>query len=215
MPRERGPGQAVIAAWRTNNRATTYLVEKLPPAVWSRQVPGISRLTVGMIAAHIHNSRCSWIRSIGARHGVRVPRLVDLRRVRPKQLVLALSRSSKGMIGLIELGIAHGGRVPRATWQNFPTDLEHFLAYFAAHEAHHRGQLIMVARQLGHRLPRGVSGSGRGSLGSSVLRTERGAPLREAVPSFVSSNLRPISNDRWVCLWCSRANLSSSGYCVN
>ena len=158
MPRDLERGRAVIAAWRTNNRATTYLVEQLPPAVWSSHVPGISRLTVGMIAAHIHNSRCSWIRSIGARHGVRVPRLVDLGRVRPKELVLALSRSSKGMIDLIELGIARGGRVPRATWQNFPTDLEHFLSYFAAHEAHHRGQLIMVARQLGQRLPRTVAG---------------------------------------------------------
>ena len=158
MPKELEPGRAIIAAWRTSNRATTYLVEQLPAAVWSSHVPGIPRLTVGMIAGHIHNSRCSWIRSIGARHGVTVPLPVDVRRVRPKQLVLALARSSKGMIALIELGIAHGGRVPRATWQNFPTDLEHFLGYFAAHEGHHRGQLIMVARQLGHRLPRAVAG---------------------------------------------------------
>jgi uncharacterized damage-inducible protein DinB len=122
------------------------------------RVPGISRLTVGMVAAHIHNSRCAWIRSIGARQGVRVPGLVDLRRVGQKELVAALSRSSEGMIAVIELGIARGGRVPRATWQNFPTDLEHFLSYFAAHEGHHRGQLIMVARQLGHRLPRAVAG---------------------------------------------------------
>src|SRR5207247_7917237 len=87
VPRELGPGRAIIAAWRTNNRATTYLVEQLPPAVWSRQVPGISRLTVGMIGAHIHNSRCSWIRSIGARHGGRFRRLVVFRRVRPKEFV--------------------------------------------------------------------------------------------------------------------------------
>ena len=154
----RTAGAPIIAAWRTNNRATMYLVEQLPSAVWSKGVPGIPRLTVGMIAAHIHNSRCTWIRNIGARHGVKLPRPVDARRVRPKELVRALSRSSTGMIALIELGIARGGSVPRATWQNFPTDLAHFLAYFAAHEAHHRGQLIMVARQLGHRLPRAVAG---------------------------------------------------------
>src|SRR5947207_14026239 len=99
VPRELGPGGAIIAAWRTNNRATTYLVERLPPAVWSMQVPGLSRLTVGMIAAHIHNSRCTWIRSMGARHGVKVPRRVDLRPVPPKELVLALSRSSTGLTG--------------------------------------------------------------------------------------------------------------------
>jgi uncharacterized damage-inducible protein DinB len=148
----------LIAAWRTNDRATVFLVEHLPRALWSRQVPGIPRLTVGMIAAHIHNSRCRWIRSLGASHGVKVPQLVDPRRVRPPELVKALSRSSEGMVRLIELGIAHGGRVPRATWQNFPTDLHHFLSYFAAHEGHHRGQLCMVARQLGQRLPRSIAG---------------------------------------------------------
>ena len=147
----------LIAAWRTNDRATTYLIEHLPSSVWSSRVPGIPRLTVGMIAAHIHNSRCRWIKSLGAPHGVRVPRLVDLRRIRPADLVKALSRSSDGMIRLIELGVANGGRVPRATWQNFPTDMEHFLSYFAAHEGHHRGQLCMVARQLGQRLPRSVA----------------------------------------------------------
>jgi uncharacterized damage-inducible protein DinB len=110
-----------------------------------------------MIAAHIHNSRCSWIKSLGSRHGVKAPPLVDLRRVRPRELVRALARSSEGMVALIELAKAHGGRVPRATWQNFPTDLFHFVAYFAAHEGHHRGQILLVARQLGRRLPRNVA----------------------------------------------------------
>ena len=58
---------------------------------------------------------------------------------------------------LIRLGVARGGVVPRAAWQNFPTDLPHFLSYFVAHEAHHRGQLVMLARQLGHRLPANVT----------------------------------------------------------
>jgi len=35
--------------------------------------------------------------------------------------------------------------------------MEHFLSYFVAHEAHHRGQLCMVARQLGQRLPKEIA----------------------------------------------------------
>lgn len=155
----RSPGaERLVAAWRTNDRATRYLVEHLPASLWSSQVPGIPKLTVGMVAAHLHNSRCRWIKSLGARHGIKAPRLVKPRRVRPVELVKALSRSSEGMIKLIKLGVANGGRVPRATWQNFPTDMEHFLSYFAAHEGHHRGQLCMVVRQLGQRLPRNVAG---------------------------------------------------------
>ena len=61
------------------------------------------------------------------------------------------------MIALIRLGMARGGALPPAAWQNFPTDLVHFLSYFVAHEAHHRGQLCLLARQLGHRLPAQVT----------------------------------------------------------
>jgi uncharacterized damage-inducible protein DinB len=147
----------VVAAWRTNNAATIYLVERLPAEIWASRVPGIPRLTVGMVAAHVHNARCRWINSLGGRHGIAAPPLVNLRRVRQAELARALSRSSEGIVALIDLGAASGGRVPRATWQNFPTDLEHFLSYFVAHEAHHRGQLSMIARQLGHRLPAAVA----------------------------------------------------------
>jgi uncharacterized damage-inducible protein DinB len=83
--------------------------------------------------------------------------MVNLRRVTPSRLAKALAHSSKGIERLIELGAQHGGSVPPSAWQNFPTDLPHFLTYFVAHEAHHRGQLIMLARQLGCRLPGDVT----------------------------------------------------------
>ena len=150
-------GEGLIAAWRTNQRMTSYLLENLPTELWSKAVPGVPRRTVRMIAAHLHNVRCMWIRMLGQRHGIVVPRRVNGRRVRPAELVRALSRSSEGMIRMMRLGMARGGQVPPAAWQNFPTDLVHFLSYFVAHEAHHRGQLCMVARQLGHRLPSAVT----------------------------------------------------------
>jgi uncharacterized damage-inducible protein DinB len=157
VPQDPEGGRSLIAAWRTSNRVTTYLIENLAPELWSKNVPGVPRRTVRTIAAHIHNSRCMWIKMLGAKHGIAVPRTVDARRVRPPELLRALSRSSAGIIALLKLGVARGGEVPRAAWQNFPTDLAHFLGYFVAHEAHHRGQLCLLARQLGFRLPAGVA----------------------------------------------------------
>lgn len=157
MTREHKGGEALIAAWHTNHRVTMYLIENLPAELWSETVPGIPRRTVRTIAAHIHNVRCMWIKMIGARHGVAVPRTVNARTVRPAELLRALERSSDGIIALVKLGAARDGAIPPAAWQNFPTDLVHFLSYFVAHEAHHRGQLCMLARQLGHRLPADVT----------------------------------------------------------
>jgi uncharacterized damage-inducible protein DinB len=99
-----------------------------------------------------------WIKMIGAEHGVVVPKAVDLQAIGQRELARALQKSSKGIVALIELGIARGGNVPPAAWQNFPTDVVHLLNYFVAHEAHHRGQLVMSARQLGHKLPKEVTG---------------------------------------------------------
>ena len=158
MPKASENGEELIAAWRTNHRVTTYLIENLPAELWSENIPGSPRRTVRMLAAHIHNARCMWVKMIGGRHGVAAPATVDGRTVRPAELKRALERSNKSFIALIRLGIDRGGAIPPATWQNFPTDLAHFLAYFVAHEAHHRGQLCMLARQLGHRLPVEVTG---------------------------------------------------------
>ncbi len=110
-----------------------------------------------MIGAHLHNNRCNWIKRVGRKWGVADPGRVDRRTVSRAQLVSALGRSSQGILRLAREALDHGGRLPAAAWQNYPTDVAHFLAYHIAHEGHHRGQIVMVARQLGHRQPATVT----------------------------------------------------------
>jgi uncharacterized damage-inducible protein DinB len=152
---------AILAAWETNNRATIFLVERLPSALWGAKVPGSPRRTVRMIAGHIHNARCMWIKMVGKEHGIGVPDSVDRRSVGRKELVSALKRSSRGIDALLKLACDSGGRIPIPStyvWRNLPLDAGHVLAYFAAHEGHHRGQIVLLARQLGHRLPASITG---------------------------------------------------------
>jgi uncharacterized damage-inducible protein DinB len=150
----------VLASWRTSARVTAYLIEQLPAGLWDAAVPGAPRRTVRMICGHLHNSRASWIRTLGSEHGITTPALVDRRRVTRRQLLAALPRSARGIEAILALGLAAGGVVPpsrRYVWRNLPLDVGHVLAYFVAHEGHHRGQLVLLARELGHRLPAEVT----------------------------------------------------------
>jgi uncharacterized damage-inducible protein DinB len=150
----------LLTAWRTNSRVTAYLIEHVPAALWDVPLPGAPRRTVRMIAGHVHNARCMWLKTLGQEYGIAVPALVDRRKVTRRELLSALKRSSRGIEALLALGIAAGGQVPPSkayVWRNLPLDVPHVLTYFVAHEGHHRGQIVMLARQLGHRLPSSIS----------------------------------------------------------
>ena len=146
----------LLASWRTSNRVTMELIAGLSPSLWDVAVPGVPQRTIRAIAAHMHNARCMWVKTLGREHGIAVPTRVDHRRAKPRHVAAALKRSSAGIEALLELGFAADGRVPPSkgyVWRNLALDVGHVLTYFVAHEAHHRGQIIMVARQTGQRLP--------------------------------------------------------------
>lgn len=146
----------LLSAWKTNNRVTVFLFEHLTPELWNATVPGAPRRTVRMIAGHVHNARCMWIKTLGREHGIKTPQSVNRHKVEPHELITALGHSSRGMISLLTLGLDRGGVIPSSSsyvWRNLPLDVGHVLSYFVAHEGHHRGQIVMLARQLGHRLP--------------------------------------------------------------
>jgi uncharacterized damage-inducible protein DinB len=149
--------EAVLDAWRINARVTGFLVERLPARVWDQALPGSPRRTVRSLSAHLHNARRLWLRGLGVGAGIRLPAAVDPRRVTQHELVRALEASGRAILALLEAGLANGGDFPGVKGPFYfgamPRDAALFVAYATAHEAHHRGQLVMAARALGCRLP--------------------------------------------------------------
>jgi uncharacterized damage-inducible protein DinB len=160
MPRSAEPKDSVLQAWRTNCRATEFLLEGLPADLWPMAIPGAPRRTFRSVGVHLHNATARWVRTLGQEHGIAAPARVDPHRATLRQVLVARRLSARGIEQVLALGVASGGRIPPSrgyTWRNLPLDVGHVLAYFVAHDAHHRGQIILAARALGHRLPSAVT----------------------------------------------------------
>jgi hypothetical protein len=59
--------------------------------------------------------------------------------------VRALGAKRKAVLRVVPSAIAAGRRIV-----GFPHDAASFLIYYLAHDSHHRGQILLQARLLGH-----------------------------------------------------------------
>ena len=151
--------ETLLEAWEVSNQVTIYLVKNIPADLWDKKIPGYSRKTIGMLAIHLQNARVQWIKSIVKEKMKETVARIHPHRGTRKEVMIAMNKSNEAMLNLLGNCIDIGGQLPsQPPWLNFQNDVMHLLTYFVAHEAHHRGQIIMAARQLGHPLTRDIMG---------------------------------------------------------
>ncbi|HEX8871976.1 MAG TPA: DinB family protein [Candidatus Acidoferrum sp.] len=153
-------GQAAAQIFAANDRLNQILIEHLPPAAWSAKPPGKVR-TIAAIFTHMHNVRSKWIR-LTAPH-LKVPRQLNRSHCTPRQARAALAASAARCAEMLAEALGNpGGRVQkfrRDAWAKpWPVGPE-MLCYMLAHEAHHRGQVCLIAHQLGFPLPNALTSS--------------------------------------------------------
>jgi len=156
-------GRAVVRIFAANERMNQMLIENLAPAAWTAKPPTARTRTIAAIFTHMHNVRTKWIR-LTAPH-LKVPAQLNRVHCTPKQASVGLAESAARCSEMLEEALSgrnNSGRIAkfhRDGWaQPWPVGPE-MLCYMLAHEAHHRGQVCMLAHQLGFPLPKEV-GSG-------------------------------------------------------
>jgi len=153
--------EAAVRIFAVNDRINQLLIESLDPAVWNAKPPAKPRARVRTIAAiftHVHNVRTKWVR-LSAPH-LKVPLQLDRSHCTPQQARAGLAESAARCEEMLAEALSGGGRVRkflRDGWaEPWPAGAE-MLCYMLSHEAHHRGQVCMLAHQLGFPLPARVT----------------------------------------------------------
>ena len=147
-------GRAAVQIFVANDRINQVLIEHLDPSIWRAKPPGKVR-TIAAIFTHMHNIRSKWVR-LTAPH-LKVPPQLNRMHCTPQQARAALAESAARCAEMLAEALGSGdGRVEkflRDGWARpWPAGPE-MLCYMVAHEAHHRGQVCMLAHQLGFPVP--------------------------------------------------------------
>jgi uncharacterized damage-inducible protein DinB len=138
----------------TNDRMNQLLIEHLDPAAWKAKPPGKAR-TIAAIFTHMHNVRTKWIRLTAPHLGI--PVQLNRARCTPEQARAGLAESAVRCAEMLSEALSgSAGKVAMfrrdALAPAWPVGME-MVFYMLAHEAHHRGQVILLAGQLGFPLP--------------------------------------------------------------
>jgi uncharacterized damage-inducible protein DinB len=133
---------ALLRAYSASARVNQYLVEHVDPAVWRAKLPG-ARRTIAALVAHLHNCGLVYVRR--APGGEATPGELDRFRVTAAQAARALGAKRRAVLRVAARALEGDGRV-----DGFRFDAAAFLAYYMIHDGHHRGQILLQARLLGH-----------------------------------------------------------------
>lgn len=146
LPSSFSLSNALLNAFDTNDKINQYLLENLPAEAWRAEPPDGKGRNIAAIVAHMHNVRVMWLKA--AAKETKIPEQLDRTKVTPAQASKGLEQSRSALAAVLKCALENGGRV-----KGFKPDVAGFFGYLIAHDAHHRGQICMLARQIGHPLP--------------------------------------------------------------
>jgi uncharacterized damage-inducible protein DinB len=140
------PAASLLRACSASARVNQFLVERLHPEVWRqrpRSGPAAGAKTIASIVAHLHNCGLRYLER--TEPGAAVPKPLDRHRVTQREAVRSLGAKRRAVLAVVGAALRESRPIV-----GFPHDAATYLAYYLGHDHHHRGQIALLARLLGH-----------------------------------------------------------------
>jgi hypothetical protein len=138
---------AVLHAFEINDGAHLDMMEDLPPDVRCAEPPDVRERELGAIVGHMDNVGMMWLRATA--QGRKIPGPFDRRKETPAQAKKGSEPCRAAASGVRQETLENTGGV-----RGFKSRLAAFFGCQVAHDAHQRGRIAMLARQVCHALPR-------------------------------------------------------------
>ena len=137
--------QELLEEFEHSCRVTEYLVAALPARLWRLEPPGGKGRSIAAMVAHLQSVRRMFAKMGGANP---LPPSLDRTRCKPAEAKRALAQSREALTELFRAALSEG----RPRVKRMPRRAVSMMIYLIQHDAHHRGQITILARELGHRL---------------------------------------------------------------
>jgi uncharacterized damage-inducible protein DinB len=139
--------ESVKEAWLVNDKVNKVLLEHLTPDMVEAKTPG-GGYSVAQHLAHMAEAQKFWNAMLNEEQANTLPELFKEELVAETNLAQikdVFRQTSKVTLGLVE-NINDKGDFPYAS-------LDTYLIHLIAHDAHHRGQILLALKTAGHKLP--------------------------------------------------------------